>query len=205
MKTLILLTLCAIMTLSCNDKKATFDSNTRMIINPDKSLTKAVPDAPYSVDTIMRYAYEMANTDVKTNTTPRREIMKRDIVNKKLTVGTLYDILMYVNDVPMLGWIITDGAKEFVITAWRTEDEKSWMDAYNAVDLGNGLGDAGVGFVRDTIGYVPSLVLAKAREDITNAFNAEDYDLCSALFDEAFTFVPITGEQWREKKANGTL
>jgi len=57
----------------------------------------------------------------------------------------------------------------------------------------------------DTIGYIPTAVLTKVKAVITEAFNAEDYDMCSALFDEAFTFLPITGEQWREKKANGTL
>ncbi len=194
------------MTIGCKDKKATFDPNTRMVVNPE-SLSKASPSAPYSTDTIVRYAMEMASTrpdNSSTNIiTGRREITKHDIVNKKLIVGDLYDVMMYIDNEPQLGWIITDDTREFVITAWQHENGKEWIDAHAVIDLGhkepksNGL--------RDTIGYIPSVVLEKAKRDITEAFNADDYELCSALFEEAFTFVPITGEQWREKKANGTL
>ena len=206
MKQLLLLAVCAIMALSCDDKKATFDPNTRMVINPE-SQSKVLPSAPYSVDTIVRYAMEMSSTrpdDSRADTIRgRREITKHDLVNKKLTVGDLYDVLMYIENEPQLGWVITDDTREFVITAWQHENGKEWIDAHAVIDLGHK--EPASNGLRDTIGYIPSVILEKAKADITNAFNAENYDLCSALFEEAFTFVPITGEQWREKKANGTL
>ena len=101
MKQLLLLAVCAIMALSCDDKKATFDPNTRMVVNPE-SQSKTLPSAPYSVDTIVRYAMEIATTMNESSgsetITGRREITKHDLANKKLTVGELSDILIYIDN-----------------------------------------------------------------------------------------------------------
>ena len=207
MKTLILLTLCAIMTIGCNDKTKTIDPYTRMVVNPDKSLTKAMPNAPYSADTIVRYAMEMnllRNLNRDPNFKARRGFGHYDLVTKKIKIGELTDVVEFSAGVPVgLGWLVTDDTREFTLVAWRDITETKWMDAY-ANKMLNIVADK-PGLMRDTIGYIPSAVLNKAKADIKEAFNAEDYDLCSALFEEAFTFLPITGEQWREKKANGTL
>ena len=207
MKTLILLTLCAIMTIGCKDKTKTIDPYTRMVVNPDKSLTKAIPDAPYSEDTIVRYAMVMhllceRNGDL--NTEWRRGFAHYDLKTKKIMVGELSDIIDISEGTPIgLGWLITTNTRDITLVAQRDITETKWLDAYAERMLNEYKDKAGL--TLDTIGYIPSAVLEKAKADITTAFNAEDYDLCSALFDEAFTFLPITGEQWREKKANGTL
>lgn len=55
----------------------------------------------------------------------------------------------------------------------------------------------------DTIAYIPNSVVLKARAEITEALNREDFTECYRLFDEAFVYVPITGEKWRALKAAG--
>jgi len=54
---------------------------------------------------------------------------------------------------------------------------------------------------RDTIGYIPNSVLRAAEVQIKAAYDAQDYDAVYQLFDEAFTFYPITGGEWRALKA----
>ena len=53
----------------------------------------------------------------------------------------------------------------------------------------------------DTIAYIPNSVLSNAKDKIRAAFDAQNYTKCYALFDSAFVFIPITGEEWRELKA----
>lgn len=55
--------------------------------------------------------------------------------------------------------------------------------------------------IKDTIAYLPNAVVAKAEKDIKAAYALEDYEACYTLFDQAFRFVPITGEEWRALKA----
>lgn len=55
--------------------------------------------------------------------------------------------------------------------------------------------------IKDTISYLPNAVVAKAEKDIKAAYALEDYEACYTLFDQAFRFVPITGEEWRALKA----
>ncbi len=55
----------------------------------------------------------------------------------------------------------------------------------------------------DTLAYVPNAVLRDAQVQITKAYNDSNYTEVYRLFDEAFKFIPITGEQWRELKKQG--
>lgn len=55
----------------------------------------------------------------------------------------------------------------------------------------------------DTIAYIPNGVLRAAKEIIKPAFDREDYATCYKVFDEAFTFIPITGAEWRALKDAG--
>lgn len=52
----------------------------------------------------------------------------------------------------------------------------------------------------DTIAYVKNATLRSAEILIKDAYAKQDYEACYALFDEAFTFIPITGAEWRELK-----
>lgn len=58
-------------------------------------------------------------------------------------------------------------------------------------------------FKKDTIAYIPNAVIRAAEQKIKAAYYAEDYATCYKLMDEAFTYTPITAEEWRELKAAG--
>ena len=55
----------------------------------------------------------------------------------------------------------------------------------------------------DTIAYIPNKILKKAQDGIIAAFNAGDYETCYELFDNAFIFIPTTGEKYRKLKELG--
>lgn len=54
--------------------------------------------------------------------------------------------------------------------------------------------------VKDTIAYIPNSVLRKAEADIKAAYAAQNIELIYQIFNEAFTFRPISGEEYRELK-----
>lgn len=56
---------------------------------------------------------------------------------------------------------------------------------------------------KDTLAYVPNRVLRDAAVKIREAYAAKDYQTCYNLFEKAYTFIPITGAEWRELKARG--
>ena len=51
--------------------------------------------------------------------------------------------------------------------------------------------------VKDTIAYVPNSVLRTAQPLIKEAYDNGDAETVYRLFHEAFTFLPITGAEWR--------
>lgn len=55
----------------------------------------------------------------------------------------------------------------------------------------------------DTIAYIPNSTLRKAAQEIREAYAKSDFQQVYKLFDEAYTFIPITGAEWRALKAEG--
>ena len=55
----------------------------------------------------------------------------------------------------------------------------------------------------DTIAYIPNEVIRLADIAIEKAYNEGNFPEVYALFNDAFTFLPITGEEWRELKEQG--
>lgn len=53
----------------------------------------------------------------------------------------------------------------------------------------------------DTIAYVPNAQLEKAEPLVRAAFAKGDYEQCYKILEKAYTFIPITGAQWRKLKA----
>jgi len=53
----------------------------------------------------------------------------------------------------------------------------------------------------DTVAYIPNAVIRAAEVDVKAAFEAQSYDSVYVLFNEAFTFLPVTGPEWRAIKA----
>ena len=54
---------------------------------------------------------------------------------------------------------------------------------------------------QDTIAYVPNAELEKAEPLVRAAFAKGDYEACYKILEKAYTFIPITGAQWRKLKA----
>ena len=53
----------------------------------------------------------------------------------------------------------------------------------------------------DTIAYVPNAQLIAAEPLVRAAFERGDYDECYRILEKAYSFIPITGAQWRKLKA----
>lgn len=54
----------------------------------------------------------------------------------------------------------------------------------------------------DTVAYIPNSVLRLAETQIKAAYAAQDNEEVYRIFNNAFTFIPITGTEWRALKAN---
>ena len=55
--------------------------------------------------------------------------------------------------------------------------------------------------VRDTIAYIPNSTLREAEQTIKAAYIAEDAQTVYSAFKQAYTFTPITAQQWKYLKA----
>ena len=53
----------------------------------------------------------------------------------------------------------------------------------------------------DTIAYVPNAQLEAAEKLVRAAYERGEYDRCYQILEKAYTFIPITGAQWRKLKA----
>lgn len=57
--------------------------------------------------------------------------------------------------------------------------------------------------IRDTVAYIPNSVMNNARTQIKAAFSNNDHQEVYRLFNEAFTFIPINGKEYRALKKLG--
>lgn len=57
--------------------------------------------------------------------------------------------------------------------------------------------------IRDTIGYIPNSVMRTAEKAIKEAYQANNPDEVLRLFNDAFTFRPITGAEYKALKQAG--
>lgn len=57
--------------------------------------------------------------------------------------------------------------------------------------------------IRDTIGYIPNSVMRAAEAATKKAYNERNMDEVLRIFNEAFTFRPTTGAEYRALKAAG--
>lgn len=65
--------------------------------------------------------------------------------------------------------------------------------------------DTKVGVIQpyDTIAYIPNAVIQEAKRIILDAYARGDYNTCYKTMEEAYVFIPITGKEYRELKAQG--
>jgi hypothetical protein len=103
------------------------------------------------------------------------------------TLSTPPKLLMWATDV-----ITLDGE----LQTW-------WIEATDVVFERYSTDSGDPNNVIDTIAYIPNSVLRAAETAIRAAYEAKDIEECYRLFNEAYTFKPITGAEWRALKANG--
>ncbi|OJV39331.1 MAG: hypothetical protein BGO29_07530 [Bacteroidales bacterium 36-12] len=75
----------------------------------------------------------------------------------------------------------------------------NWIEAIDVIFVHYNLDTPNL---RDTIAYIPNSVLRNAETAIRDAYEAQDIEACYQLFNDAYTFTPITGAEWRALKAN---
>lgn len=76
-----------------------------------------------------------------------------------------------------------------------------FIQAENVVLVRNDLAD--FRFKGDTIAYISNATLRAAETVIYAAYAQGDYEQVYKLFDQAYTFIPITGAEWRELQRQG--
>lgn len=208
MKNLLIVFLLSLaMLASCKvDKKPSFDPATKVALNGQLSLQsvagKAKPEAPYSLETIARYALDIGVYSDGAPAPKMRGIMKHDLASNKIYIGDMHDVVRVIDGKAELGGFVTTNIHDVTLRAAPRKDAPdTWIDAYEFWDLEGFKNDMSLTLARDTIGYVPNRVIRDAESKIKTAFEAGDYEECMRLFEQAYIFIPITGEEWRALKA----
>lgn len=203
MKNLILLSLFALLALvGCKDKKSLpFDPYTQIALNPSTPMGRVTPSvAPYSIDTILRYAMIWDSRSKVNSGMNEHGIFKecRDFISKRLFIGSNNEVVQVDRDGnPQLGWILADSIYDVILGVKFLEAKPiEWYDI-----MADNSGVFAHQYKRDTLGYIPNRVIRDAETKIKAAFAAGDYDECLRLFNEAYVFTPITGAEWRALKA----
>lgn len=214
MKKLLLLFIAISILGSCDKErdekiKETFDPYTQLVLNSGVDARANVQEPPYPIDTIIRYAFNMGMKYPGEHgiQAGKRAISVHDLENRKLRVGEMSDVVEIDVETkePKLGYFVVGGVRDVVLLTryhslgdpdfTRPDLERGWIDAYLSFDMGHGYSFSGK---HDTIGYVPNTVLFAAKKAVRDAFAKEDWEECMRLFEEAYTFIPITGAEWLE-------
>lgn len=187
MKNLFIILLAAIAVVGCKKDKnnGMLDPNAKIAINPAPGI-KSRTDNPnhLSAKEIVEQATIMSWWNYKitgTNSIERGfNDAQRDVANCRLYMAST-DV---VDELGRLTLEFIEG-EDYILEAWY-----NW-EASNP------------NFYKDTIAYIPNVVIRAAETKIKAAYAAKDYAQCYKLMDEAFTYTPITGAEWRALKAEG--
>lgn len=200
MKNLLIILAIAALVISCKDERShnILDPTTQITLNA-ASPKATPPSAPYSIDTIVRYAmiwefrWQLSERPSEGGISPE----SRNFEAKTLKIGIAEEVV-YIDKKgdPQLGILMTTGIHDVVLGVKHLASKPGhWVDIFNeSFDYSQ---------KRDTIGYIPNRVIRKAESDIKAAFEAGNYDECMRLFRDAYVFTPITGPEWRALKAKG--
>lgn len=180
--TICAIALCAIAITSCKDDKkgGKLDPNAMISLRPAAGVKAAENPEHLTAKQIVEQATGIGywNRAITTHNALGRGFapVQRDIANLRL--------LMWGIDI-----IKRDGsyAPDFI------EAEDVILDKW----------DQSTNKITDTIAYIPNAVLRTAQPLIKSAHAEGNYTECYRLFDQAFTFIPITGKEWLELKAQG--
>lgn len=168
-----------IFAISCSKDNGKLDPSAVVSIRPAASSQLTTKASPYlSNKEIVKQADDMVVYDEQAqNKYGIRGFAEkqRDTINLRLLMWGTDIIDQYGNYVP---YFIE--SKDIIIR--RIINKGQWPPKY------------------DTIAYIPQSVMNNAKYLIKGAYDAKDYTQCYKLFDEAFSFKPVTGYEWRELK-----
>lgn len=181
MKKLFLL-LCLIATMSCTkDNNGKLNPDAMISIWPKGAVKTKATDGHLSNYEIVKQTFNLSfyNTSMGSGNLVRGFApAQRDTINVRL--------LMWGTDIiGQFGDYITE-----------------FIDGYDFV-LRRNLTTLPATPIYDTIAYISNDVILNARDRIKAAYDANNYTAVYAAFDSVFTFVPITGAEWRELKRTG--
>lgn len=182
MKKLFLLLAIAAIVVSCKtDEPTEFKiKDTDMISIKPAASAKSVAMKAKSVDEHLSALEIVQQTTIIS--TPQFE--RSFASEQRDTLSTPPKLLMWATDVITLdGQIQTD-----------------WIQTYDVVFVRYLNGSYQT---KDTIAYIPNSTLRAAETAIRAAYEAKDLEACYSVFNTAYTFIPITGAEWRALKAEG--
>lgn len=190
MKKFILLGIMAGALLACSkdDKgSSTLDPNAKLALNGATAVKSEANPEHLSIREIVERASAINFvTDQYGETGRGFADTQRDLENNRL--------LMYGSDIiePHEG-----GLNPFFIKAWDNVIVCRTYFPGQTDPVGRPLS------ILDTIAYLPNSEFKAAYEAVMKAYNAGDFKEVYRLFQNAYTFYPITGAEWRALKAQG--
>lgn len=165
-------------------------------IEAEKGVKVRATDDQYTEDGERLYtAFEVAKYGAALKPTGKRFGDQRDTLSQNPA------LLMFGTDI-----ITMDGelhrtfidARDNVIVQFSLDGKPLTYDDIMAI-----LDDRIYRVKEDTIAYIPNSVMDEATKKIEEAYNDSNYTEVYRLFNEAFTFKPITAKQWKRLKALG--
>lgn len=183
-KTLLLLLTASVLFISCkkDDPFKGLDPNSMLALNAPQTV-KAEAENPEHL-TPLEIVQQASAIIISRSAAPwPLEDWNRDYDRVRIT-------LHGSNVVNEKGELITlfIGSRDVILESWSGWGTPQWNGKDHTVD---------------TIAYIPNSILEKAQREIEAAYEAEDYATCYKLFEDAYTFYPITGAEWRALKEAG--
>lgn len=159
-------------------------------------------DGSHTIDINVRES--LAATKADTTDTTAHRLSPKEIVKQTWSMTTTF------ND----DGVIVNGIRGFSPAQTDTINWKLKMWSTDIIDYKGNLMNSNTDFINaydvtlindkyEVIAYVPNAVLEKAREEIIAAYNEGDYETVYELFDQAYTALPITQQEYDELKAKG--
>lgn len=188
MKTFIVYLVVLLAFASCEDKvkdvdKFTFDSNATILIRPDKSINARSLNAHLSALEIVQQTANMSFYSNYFDNTYQEN-------PSKFNRG--FSDMQRDFDLPALKMFGSDIIRDPEVYADILKGKKYIKDFIHGYDF------VLTSISGDTIAYIPNAVITEARSLIITALETDNYEYIYEIFHEAFTFIPITAEEYRD-------
>lgn len=212
MKQLLIMAMALLIT-ACGDENKDIDNNPPFVpgdstqvvppdrINPEavlsvrilENITGRSSTEHYSPRFITLYASDYIFSGVRKDVPGKDYYWRnRDTVENKITFMG-WDVLLPLSDSTYILGDLISGEDVLLRIA---------LDSNN--NVWNPL-DGNVRKIRDydTVSYIPNVLMRRNEKILDSLYMAKDYEGCYQMFDTAYRFIPITGEEWKKLKEEG--